>query len=528
MAVEISYYENVRRRMLAGADQLANTIKVTLGPNGRIAFIQDQGGVPVAAGNAAAIAKDFILEDPVENMGAQVVREAAFKTGEAAGGGAATAAVLTQYMLREGFRNIAAGANPVELRKGLQGAAQLVSAAIKRLARPADTPETIAQIAAISSGNSAIGTLVAEALEHIGRDGAVTVEEGGGRDAVLHMEEGTQFDRGLLSPYMATDQERMVAELDNPYIFITDKKLTSAQELLPLLEQVMETGRALLIIADQVEGEALGMLAVNAKSGTLRVAAVAAPAYGEGRRARLEDVAILTGGKLLSEELGGTLRDVTLEYLGSAASVRADRHSTVITGGNGSREAIAERAASLRTMMKKTEYEFDRSQLEERLAKLTGGTASIRVGAATEVELKEKKMRIEEALRMARSAQSEGVVPGGGRVFLDVVPAVRAYLDTLSGDKRTGASIVLGALEIPARQIAENAGMAGGAVIARMKRQSAGTGLDVLTGTYTDMVSSGIVDPAKSARLALLHAASASATLLTAEAGITNIQPVGK
>lgn len=523
MAIEITYHEQARARILSGMDQLADVIKPTLGPKGRTVMLQSPAAAPRIFSDAAAIAKDFLLENPVENMGAQVIREAVMKTGEMVGSGATTSAVLAQYMVREGIRNIAAGANPVELKKGMQGAAQLASAAIKRLSRPASTREIVAQAAAVSSGDPAVGAMVAEAMERVGRDGVVTVEESGGRDAVLHVEEGTQFDRGWLSSQMVTDQERMAAELDHPYILITDKKITSAQDLIPLLEQIMEQGRPLLIIADSVEGEALGLLAVNAKRGALRVVAVPAPAYGEGRRARLEDLAVLTGGELISEELGRSLRETTTEMLGSAASVRVDRSRTIITGGGGNKEALSARAASLRAMLNKTEYAFDRTQLEERLAKLTGGVAAIRVGAATEVELKEKKQRIETALQVARAAEDEGVVPGGGIVFIEAAPALRAYIDTLSGDRKTGAAIVLNALEAPARQIAENAGVDGGAVVSEIKQRSAKVGFDVMTETYVDMFSAGIIDPAKAARLALLHAASVAAQLLTVEAGVSKI-----
>lgn len=519
MAVEIVYHEDAKRQMLTGVDCLADVIKATLGPKGRTAVVQS-AGVPLMTSSAAAIVKDFALEDPVENMGAQMICEAVSKTEDAVGGGAATAAVLTQYIVREGFRNIAAGANPAELKKGIQGAAQLAAAAVKKLSKPAGRVQ-MAHAAAVSSGDPAIGELVAEAVERAGRDGAVTVEESGGREASLHAEEGIQFERGLLSPHMITDRERMVAELEDPYILVTDQKITSALDLLFLLEQVAAQGRSLLIIADGVEGEALGMLVVNAQSGTLRVAAVMAPAYGDGRRAMLEDIAVFTGGEFISPELGYALREATVEQLGSAASVKIDRRSTVITGGRGRKEPMAERVQSLRAMLEKTEYDFDRQRLEERLAKLTGGAVSIRVGAATEPELKEKKRQIEAALRIARAAQAEGVVPGGGVGLLNTAPAVRAYAETLSGDRKTGAKIILGALEVPLRQIAENAGLDGGAVLGELKRLPQGTGFDVMTGQYGMMEEAGIVDAARAVRFALLHAASVSAVLLTAEAGVT-------
>lgn len=525
MSVEITFREDARRKLMAGMEQLAGVIAAALGPTGRSAVVQTAAG-PLITSSPAAIAKDFALEDPMENMGAQLIREAVAKTEDLVGGGAASSAVLTRCMVREGFRNIAAGANPVELRKGLQGAAQAASAAIKRIAKPADTRAVVADAASVSAGDPAIGALVAEALERVGRDGAVTVEESGGRDAVLHVEEGVQFERGLLSPHMATDRERMTAELKNPYILVTDKKITSVQDLLPILEQVREQSRSLLIIADSVEGEALGILAVNVRNGTLRAAAVAAPAYGDGRRARLEDLAVLTGGELISEELGRSLQDVTTNMLGTAAFVRVDRKTTVITGGGGNREAVAEWAAGLRARLSNTNYDFDRRQLEERLSKITGGAAAIRVGAATEVELKEKKRHIEAALRIARAARAEGVVPGGGAALVNIAPTVRACADALSGDRRTGAMIVLGALEAPARQIAENSGFDPGAALAEIRRRGAGTGLDVRTGEYADMLAAGIADPARAVRFALLHAASTAAVLLTSEAGVAGIPPV--
>jgi chaperonin GroEL len=521
MPTEIVRSEEMRRKILSGADRLVDAMKGTLGPRGRNAVLERPHLAPLVTNDGATIAKDFALQGRFENMGVQLIKEVAAKTSAAAGDGTTTAMVLARFIIHEGFRSIAAGANPVELKKGVQGAAQLTAAALKRMAAPVETREVIAQVAGIAAGDAQIGGMIAEALDKLGPDGVVTVDEGGA-DTVLEMKVGMQLERGYVSAAMTTDPEKTVAELAEPYILITDRKLTSPHELVPLLEQVVASGKPLLIVAEAVESQVLGLLAANMKSGLLKAVVIHPPAYGDGRRARMEDLALFTGGTFLSEDLGYRVQDAKLEMLGRAASVRVERNNTVVLGGAGDKAAVADRIAWLRTLIDKAEYEFDRKQLEERLAKLSAGVAVIKVGATTVVEMQEKKQRVEDALRAARSAVAEGIVPGGGAAFITAIPAVRAFANTLSGDMRIGAGIVLRALTEPARQIAENAGMDGSTVVAEILRRPAGTGLDVATGEYVNMFDAGILDSAKVIRLALLNAASLSAILLTTEVAVSD------
>lgn len=520
MPTEIICSEEMQRRILSGADRLVDAMKGTLGPRGRNAVLERPHLVPLVTKDGATIAKDFALQDRFENMGVQLIKEVAAKTNAAAGDGTTTAMVLARFIIHEGFRSIAAGANPVELKKGVQGAAQLTAAALKRMAAPVKTREVVAQVAAIAAGDASIGEMIAMAMDTLGPDGVIIVEAGGG-ETVVDLKVGMHLERGYLSPAMVTDREKMVAELDQPYILITDRKLTSPQELVPLLEQVVPSGKPLLIVAEAVEGQVLGLLAANMKTGALKAVVIHPPAYGDGRRARMEDLALFTGGTFLSEELGYRVQDAKLEMLGRAASVRVERNDTVLLGGAGNKEAIENRVAWLRMLIGKAAYEFDRKQLEERLAKLSAGVAVIKVRATTVVEMQEKQQRIEGAVHAAKSAVAEGIVPGGGVAYINAMPAVRAFANTLSGDMKTGAGIVLKALTEPARQIAENAGMDGGTVVAEVLRRPAGTGFDAATCEYVNMLGAGIVDSAKVTRLALLNAASLSAMLLTIEVAVS-------
>jgi len=522
MPKEIVYSEDIWRRMQSGVDKLANAVKTSLGPTGRNVVLQRSSGLPLVTNDGATIAKEIELDDYVENMGARLIKEVTAKTKDVVGDGTTTATVLAQYIIREGYKNIAFGANPVELKKGIQGATQLAAAAIRKLAKPVETNETIVQVSATSAKDTKIGEIIAEAMEKVGIDGVITVDESESRDTILDVRKGMQLEVGYLSPGMVTDKEKMVAELDNPYILITDLKITDPQELVPLQDQVAQQGRSLLIIAEGVEGGALGMLVINKMNGLLNAVAIHPPAYGNGRRARMEDVAILTGGTFITKDMGYLLPETTLEMLGSAASVRVEQRNTIIIGGAGDKEAVATRIRNLRMLIEKTEYDFDRKQLEERLAKLGGGVAVIKVGAVTEVEMKEKKLRTENALNAAKAAIAEGIVPGGGSVYINILPAIKAYVETLSGDMKTGAAIILKALAEPARQIAENAGMEGNLVIAEVKRRPPGVGFNAVTGEYTNMMAAGIVDSARVARLSLQAAASVSAALLTVEVGVTD------
>jgi len=522
MPKEIANSADVRKRMLAGVDQLADTVKVTLGPKGRNVVLSRKGGTPLITNDGATIAREMEFSDHVENMGAQLIREVATKTNDIAGDGTTTATVLAQCIVREGYRNMAAGANPIELKKGIQGAALLSAKAIKKMARPVDTKEAIAQVATISSGDSEIGEMIAEALDRVGVDGTITVEEGTGFTSELKVTDGLQIEKGFLSSKMVTDPEKDVADLEHPYILITDQKIGNANDILPILQEVAQQGRSLLIIADSVEGEALALLVVNMMRGVLKAVAIQPPVYGDIRRARMADIAIATGATFITGELGYNIREATMDMLGTAKSAHVERSETVIVGGNGDKTAVADCIASLKAQIEKCELEFDKKHLKERLAKLSGGIAVINVGGATEVEMREKKLRIEDALHAAKAAVAEGIVPGGGAALVSIIPEVKAYMDTLSGDEKTGAATILRALEEPLRQIAVNAGEDAGAVVNKVKSSKSGIGYNALTGKYTNLMDEGIVDPAKVTRTALLSAASVSAVLLTTDAGITD------
>ena len=524
MAKEIFYGEDARRKLQSGVDQLANTVKITLGPKGRNVLINKSFGSPLITNDGVTIAKEIKLEDSVENMGAQVVKEVASKTNDVAGDGTTTATLLAQIIIKEGFKNVAAGANPMELKKGIQGAVDVAVDEIGKISKAVETKESIAQVAAVSAADERIGALIAEAMEKVGKDGVITVEESKSLGTTLEVVEGMQFDRGYLSAYMVSDTEKMVANMENPLILITDKKISNIQELVPVLEKVMQSGRKLLVIADDVEGEALATLVVNKLRGVIDVVAVKAPGYGERRKAMLEDIAVLTGGTVIASDLGYELKEVTLDMLGTAATVKVDKDNTVIVGGSGNSDAVAARVNSIKAQIEETESEFDREKLQERLAKLAGGVAVIKVGAATETELKERKLRIEDALNATKAAVEEGIVAGGGVALVNTIPAVAAYVDSLSGDVKTGAAIIRRALEEPVRQIAENAGLEGSVVVAEVKKSPVGVGFNAATEEYVDMIGAGIVDPAKVTRSALQNAASASAMLLTTEAGIVDIK----
>ena len=523
MAKDLYYGEDARRKLQRGVDKLANTVKITLGPKGRNVLLERKYGAPLITNDGVTIAREIELEDPVENMGAALVREVATKTNDVAGDGTTTATLLAQIIINEGFKNVAAGANPMILKKGIQGAVDVAIDEIKNNAKEVSTKEAIANIASVSSADEQIGELIAEAMEKVGKDGVITVEEGKSIGTNLEVVEGMQFDRGYLSAYMATDMEKMEAVLENPYILLTDKKISNIQEILPLLEQIVQTGRKLVIIADDVEGEALATLVVNKLKGTFDCVAVKAPGFGDRRKAMMEDIAVLTGGTVLAEELGYELKEATIDMLGTAATVKVDKDNTVIVGGSGDKDEIDARVASIRKQIEETTSDFDREKLQERLAKLTGGVAVIQVGAATETELKERKLRIEDALNATKAGVEEGIVPGGGVALVNAIPAVAKYVKTLSGDEKTGANIIMRALEEPVRQIAENAGFEGSVVVEKVKTGKVGTGFNAYNEEYMDMISAGIVDPAKVTKSALANAASASAMLLTTEAGVVDV-----
>ncbi|MDD6920519.1 MAG: chaperonin GroEL [Eubacteriales bacterium] len=523
MAKDLHYGENARRKLQAGVDKLANTVKITLGPKGRNVLLERKFGAPLITNDGVTIAREIELEDPVENMGAALVREVATKTNDVAGDGTTTATLLSQIIINEGFKNVAAGANPMILKKGIQGACDIAIAEIKKNAQEVSTKEAIANIAAVSSADETIGSLIAEAMERVGKDGVITVEEGKSIGTNLDVVEGMQFDRGYLSAYMVNDTDKMEAVSENPLILLTDKKITNIQEILPLLEQVIQAGRKLVIIADDVEGEALATLVVNKLKGTFDCIAVKAPGFGDRRKAMMDDLAALTGGTFLAEELGYDLKEATLDLLGSAATVKVDKDNTMIVGGTGEKEDIDARIANIRKQIEDTTSDFDREKLQERLAKLTGGVAVIKVGAATETELKERKLRIEDALNATKAGVEEGIVAGGGVALVNAIPAVAKYVKTLSGDEKTGATIIMRALEEPVRQIAENAGFEGSVIVEKIKTSDIGIGFNAYTEEYQDMIKSGIVDPAKVTRSALENAASASAMLLTTEAGVVDI-----
>ena len=522
MAKELHYGEDARRKLQAGVDKLADTVKITLGPKGRNVLIDKKFGAPLITNDGVTIAREIELEDSVENMGAQLVKEVATKTNDVAGDGTTTATLLAQIIIKEGFKNVAAGANPMVLKRGIQGAVDVAVDEIKRLAHDVDSKDSIAQVASVSAADENIGALIAEAMEKVGKDGVITVEESKTMGTTLDVVEGMQFDRGYFSPYMVTDTEKMEAVFENPYILITDKKITNIQELLPVLEQVVQSGRKLMIICDDLEGEALATLIVNKIKGTFDCVAVKAPGFGDRRKAMLDDIAVLTGGTVISEELGYDLKEATVDMLGSTATVKVDKENTVIVNGAGSPAAIEARVAQIKTQIENTTSDFDKEKTQERLAKLAGGVAVIKVGAATETELKERKLRIEDALNATKAAVQEGIVSGGGVALVNAIPAVSAYVDGLAGDEKTGGNIIVRALEEPVRQIAENAGFEGSVVVSQVKTSEEGTGFNAATEEYINMIEAGIVDPAKVTRSALQNAASASAMLLTTEAGITD------
>ena len=520
MAKDIKFSADARSAMVRGVDILADTVKVTLGPKGRNVVLEKSFGSPLITNDGVTIAKEIELEDHFENMGAKLVSEVASKTNDIAGDGTTTATVLTQAIVREGIKNVTAGANPIGIRRGIETAVATAVEALKANSVPVSNKEAIAQVAAVSSRSEKVGEYISEAMEKVGNDGVITIEESKGMETELDVVEGMQFDRGYLSQYMVTDNEKMVADLDNPYILITDKKISNIQEILPLLENILKTSRPLLIIADDVDGEALPTLVLNKIRGTFNVVAMKAPGFGDRRKAMLEDIAILTGGTVITEDLGLELKDATIEALGQASKVTVDKDSTVIVEGSGAAEAIANRVAVIKSQIESATSEFDKEKLQERLAKLSGGVAVIKVGAATETELKEMKLRIEDALNATRAAVEEGIVSGGGTAFVNVLNAVEA-LD-LSGDEATGRNIVLRALEEPVRQIALNAGFEGSIVIDRLKNSEAGTGFNAATGEWVNMIDAGIIDPVKVTRSALQNAASVASLILTTEAVVAS------
>ena len=520
MVKDIKFAEDARSAMLRGVDVLANTVKVTLGPKGRNVVLEKAFGSPLITNDGVTIAKEIELEDHFENMGAKLVAEVASKTNDIAGDGTTTATVLTQAIVREGLKNVTAGANPVGIRRGIELATKAAVEELHRISRPVESKEAIAQVAAISSGSAEVGELIAEAMEKVGNDGVITIEESKGIETELDVVEGMQFDRGYLSQYMVTDNDKMIATLDNPFILITDKKVSNIQEIIPLLEQIVQQGRALLIIADDVDGEALPTLVLNKLRGTFNVVAVKAPGFGDRRKAMLEDIAVLTGAQVITEGLGLELKDATLAQLGTAGKVVVSKDSTTIVEGAGSKDLIANRVALIRAQAQDTTSDFDREKLHERLAKLSGGVAVIKVGAATETELKEKKLRIEDALNATRAAVEEGIVSGGGTALVNVQKVVDAL--ELEGDLATGAKIVSRSLEEPLRQIAENAGLEGSVIVARLKSEEKGIGYNAATDEWVNMIEAGIVDPTKVTRSALQNAASVSALLLTTEAVVAD------
>ena len=520
MAKEIKFSADAREAMVRGVDILADTVKVTLGPKGRNVVLEKSFGSPLITNDGVTIAKEIELEDHFENMGAKLVSEVASKTNDIAGDGTTTATVLTQAIVREGLKNVTAGANPIGIRRGIEKAVATAVEELKAIAQPVANKDAIAQVAAVSSRSEKVGDYISEAMERVGKDGVITIEESRGMETELEVVEGMQFDRGYLSQYMVTDNEKMMADLENPFILITDKKISNIQDLLPLLEEILKSNRPLLIIADDVDGEALPTLVLNKIRGTFNVVAVKAPGFGDRRKAMLEDIAVLTGGTVITEDLGLELKDATMAALGQAAKVTVDKDSTVIVEGAGAGEAIANRVNLIKSQLETTTSEFDREKLQERLAKLAGGVAVIKVGAATETELKEMKLRIEDALNATRAAVEEGIVAGGGTALANVIGKV-AELE-LSGDEATGRNIVLRALEEPVRQIAYNAGYEGSVVIERLKNSELGTGFNAADGQWVNMVEAGIIDPVKVTRSALQNAASVASLILTTEAVVAN------
>ena len=524
MAKEIKYGAEARAALEAGVNQLADTVRVTLGPKGRNVVLDKSFGAPLITNDGVTIAKEIELEDAFENMGAQLVKEVATKTNDVAGDGTTTATVLAQAMVNAGMKNLAAGANPIILRKGMKKATACAVEAIGKMSQKVNGKEHIARVAAISAGDEAVGQLVADAMEKVSNNGVITIEESKTMQTELDLVEGMQFDRGYISAYMATDMDKMEAVLDNPYILITDKKISNIQEILPLLEQIVQSGAKLLIIAEDVEGEALTTLIVNKLRGTFNVVAVKAPGYGARRKAMLEDIAILTGGTVISSELGYELKDTTMDMLGRAKSVKVQKENTVIVDGEGDKEALQSRIAQIKKQIEETTSDFDREKLQERLAKLSGGVAVIRVGAATETEMKEAKLRLEDALAATRAAVEEGIICGGGSAYIHASKEVAKLAASLEGDEKTGAGIVLKALEAPLYHIAANAGLEGSVIINKVRESEVGVGFDALKEEYVDMVSAGILDPAKVTRSALQNATSVASTLLTTESVVANIK----
>lgn len=525
MAKQFKYGDDARKALEAGVDTLANTVKITLGPKGRNVVLDKSYGTPLVTNDGVTIAKEIQVADPFENMGAQIIREVSTKTNDVAGDGTTTAAVLAQAIVKEGLKNVAAGANPMVLKKGIAFATDAAVEELKKISKDVEDKTAIAQVAAISASDDSIGQLISDAMEKVGKDGVITIEEGKAMHTELNVVEGMQFDRGYVSPYLVTNTEKMEAELDNPAILITDKKISNVQEILPLLEQVLKNGLKLLIISDDIEGEALTTIIVNKLKGVFNCVAVKAPGFGDRRKAYLEDIAILTGGTYIASDLGYDLKAVTVDMLGTAKSVKVGKENTTIIGGAGDPEAIKARVAAIRAQIAETTSDYDREKLQERVAKLAGGVAVIGVGAATEVEMKERKMRIEDALAATRAAVEEGIVPGGGVALLSVIPAVRKACKNLEGDVKTGANIVISALEAPIRQIAANAGVDGGVVAATISaKNKPNFGYDAAKNTYCDMIKQGILDPTKVTRSALQNAASVASTLLTTEALVTDIK----
>ena len=524
MAKEIKYGIDARKALEEGVNKLANTVRVTLGPKGRNVVLDKSYGAPLITNDGVTIAKDIELEDKFENMGAQLVKEVATKTNDVAGDGTTTATVLAQAMVNAGMKNLAAGANPIVLRRGMKKATECAVEAIAKMSEKVTGKDQIAKVASISAGDAEVGQMVADAMEKVSNDGVITIEESKTMKTELDLVEGMQFDRGYISAYMATDMDKMEAVLDNPYILITDKKISNIQEILPLLEQIVQSGAKLLIIAEDVEGEALTTLIVNKLRGTFNVVAVKAPGYGDRRKEMLKDIAILTGGQVISEELGLELKDATMDMLGRAKSVKVQKENTVIVDGEGEKSEIEARVAQIRAQIDETTSDFDREKLQERLAKLAGGVAVIRVGAATETEMKEAKLRMEDALNATRAAVEEGVISGGGSAYIHASKEVKKLTETLVGDEKTGAEIILKALEAPLYHISANAGLEGSVIINKVRESEVGTGFDALNGEYVNMIDAGILDPAKVTRSALQNATSVASTLLTTESVVATIK----
>ncbi|SHN34527.1 chaperonin GroEL [Gracilibacillus kekensis] len=525
MAKELKFSEDARRAMLRGVDTLANAVKVTLGPKGRNVVLDKKYGSPLITNDGVTIAKEIELEDKFENMGAQLVSEVASQTNDVAGDGTTTATVLAQAMIQEGLKNVASGANPVGVRRGIEKAVEIATEELRKVSKPIEGKDSIAQVASISSGDKEVGQLIAEAMERVGNDGVITIEESKGFNTELEVVEGMQFDRGYASPYMVTDQDKMEAELEDPYILITDKKINNIQEVLPVLEQVVQQGKPLLLIAEDVEGEALATLVVNKLRGTFNAVAVKAPGFGDRRKAMLEDIATLTGAEVITEDLGLELKNTSIEQLGRASKIVVTKEDTTIVEGSGNPEQISSRVAQIRAQAEETTSEFDKEKLQERLAKLAGGVAVVKVGAATETELKERKLRIEDALNSTRAAVQEGIVSGGGTALLNVYKQVQGL--NLEDDEATGVNIVLRALEEPVRQIAANAGLEGSIIVERLKGEKVGIGFNAATGEWVNMIDAGIVDPTKVTRSALQNAASVAAMFLTTEAVVADLPEEG-